>query len=189
MSEHILVLDTETTGVDSENHALIEACAILYKNKKEVSRYSFRQPVSGQKVDLAALKYNGYNIEYLTELNNNAAKMSTHIGGFLDYLLELPKDTVLAGHNVDFDINFLKKDIEKLGLENLNGIIPRKKYDTKTIAEFLKKTQQIKFEKTNLHELAKKLEIEYEGENLHSSSYDAELTAKVLFKMFNLLSK
>ena len=192
-----LFLDVETTGTIPGTHALIEAAAILYQNGEEVDYYHFKQQVpNGRKVDVDALKYNGVTINDLNDKgrmipdkNYPEGDVPAHFGGFVDFLINLPKGTTIGGHNFEFDLNFIKAELELYGMEGLDNILGFDRVDTKFLATCLKEANVLDLEKTSLHNIAEALGVKFHIAHLHAALYDAQLTAKVYFALVELLSQ
>ena len=97
----IAILDTETTGLDPEKHEIIEIAIMRIDDGK---REIWHTKISPQSVDSAspkALSINGYNdFEWI-----NAPTMKEALPKIKKQL----RGCVLVGHNLDFDLAFLKK--------------------------------------------------------------------------------
>jgi len=107
----IAVVDTETSGLDPNVHALLEVAVIILEPKsltvvEEFSSLVF--PRLGAVLDPEAMKVNGLTLEMLAdapELSVVMAKVGTMLEG-----------CVLAGHNPGFDRDFLKASWAWTGL-------------------------------------------------------------------------
>ena len=181
----ILAIDVETTGIIPGKHSLIEVAAIYIPEKGSTKWYNFLQPPN-KAVNLGALKYNNYRITNFLDMNNVQPK--TNFGGFIDFLLDIPKESILLGHNVNFDIDFLKAECENYNIESLWEILPKHKQDTKVIANFLIQCGMLQAPNTTLTGLAEALKIKYDHTKLHRADYDIELTVEVYKVLKNLIS-
>ena len=180
-----LVIDCETTGTTPGRHSMIEFAAVLYENGVATKTYHFHQAPT-KSVSLGALKYNGMRIADFVKLQQQQMQAGTNFGGFIDFCFDLPKDTVVCGHNVAFDMNFLKAEADQFGIEDLTSVLPYKTLDTKVIAMFLEDAGIISPDNNSLSGLAEYLGIKYKSEALHGAMYDAELTGKVYSKLLEL---
>jgi ribonuclease T len=173
---NILYIDTETTGTEPGKHSLIELAAVLYKDEQRTSEYHFYQPPN-KSVSLSALKYNKVKIADFLSMQQSEVK--SNFAGFVDYLLDLPKGTIICGHNVAFDIAFIKAEAANFNLEDVGSVLPYGTLDTKTIALAMQSAGLILPPNTSLVGLAEYLDIAFDRSKLHGAKYDVELTIKV----------
>lgn len=94
-----VVIDIETTGLDPKFDSIIELAAVKYHNDKEIDRFqSLIQP----DIEIS---------EFITDLtgitNEMLSTAPTLESGILQQFFDFIGDSVVVGHNVNFDINFL----------------------------------------------------------------------------------
>lgn len=104
-----VVIDIETTGLSPEYDSIIEVGAIKYSSGKGVDQFSsLIQPswqyLDGNFIDSYIEKLTGITNEMLAE----APTAELVLPKFYDFI----KDSLLVGHNVNFDINFLYDNFE-----------------------------------------------------------------------------
>ena len=117
-----IVIDTETTGLDYEYCNIIEISAIRYSEGKAIDKFStlVKPPLCKTYYPLrngGEGEWQEYYVDsFVTELTGitnemlEAAPMPSEVlPAFLNYV----GDSVLIGHNVHFDINFLYDAVEK----------------------------------------------------------------------------
>ena len=94
------VIDLETTGLDSKSDAIIEVAAIRF-DKDGVDRafQSFVNP--GRKIPRF--------IEDLTGISEQDVQSAPRIDDLNPQLQDFIGDSVLIGHNIGFDVGFLKE--------------------------------------------------------------------------------
>jgi len=133
MKPNILYLDFETSGLDPKRHAVLQAAWILERNGEVIQERSFDvQPDKNDDLCMAALEVNGYDF------------VRMKAGRFMSNVLLLLKQDCLqvsfpriCGHNVQFDISFLKEASDRAH-ENLFLYLDMKKFlDTAAIARYL----------------------------------------------------
>ena len=154
-----VVLDLETTGIDSKKDDIIEVAMVRYENGKEVMRYD----------DLILIDYELPKIiTIITKITDKDIKEN---GKNRDEVFrkveEILKGAYLVGHNINFDAGFLKS--KKIDLDILGMI------DTIPLAQIL-------FPKAvsySLESLSDDLGIEHI--NKHRAMGDVEATLE-LFK-------
>lgn len=102
--ESYVVIDIETTGLSPEYDSIIEVGAIRYSAGEIVEQFS-----SLVKPDCVYSdgKYINSYIEELTGITNEMLKSAPSAEVILPKYYEFIGDSLIVGHNVNFDINFL----------------------------------------------------------------------------------
>lgn len=101
-----VVLDIETTGFNPDFDEIIELAAVRYSNRAEIGRFeSLVRPEN---------KIDPY-ISSLTGITNEMASDAPSISEILPSFIDFIGDSVIVGHNVGFDINFLYDNSERIG--------------------------------------------------------------------------
>lgn len=103
------VLDLETTGLDPENDQIIEIACVRYRQGSAQETYQNVIQISIPLPDLI-VKMTGITDDML---NQTGISLSDAIRDTLDFV----GGDVLIGHNIAFDISFLKAACDRLGIE------------------------------------------------------------------------
>lgn len=181
---NILFIDTETTGTDPKKHALLQIAAEFHKDGTCVEKFSENISQDYAHIDLGALRVNGVSASQVSSYGNPAR---TVLVKFVDYLLMLNKrygSFVVCGHNVNFDIEFIKNALVNQGMDNVSALLPYRVLDTATIGLFLNSVGQINTDgKYSLLALLKALNVEVDKDSLHNAVTDVQVTAEVFYKM------
>lgn len=107
-------IDLETTGLSCDFDSIIEMCAARVSCGKIVDVFSsFVNP--GRPVSTF--------ITELTGIADNMLADAPGISNVLPRFLSFCEDTILVGHNVFFDVNFIAYDSARLGLSFVNDYI------------------------------------------------------------------
>ena len=188
---NIVFLDLETTGRDENKHGVIEIAA-RYDEDRETKAIFYKKFFDEKaSVNLEALKVNNTAYGSLESLGHEDVAVSA----FVDFLLNLPKDKqiYLAGLNVDFDVKFLIKLLEKHNIEGLDSVLPYRKIDLSGITIFLSGlVGLINFDSLKhksggtLNKLCQLLDINIEQKELHTAKDDVDVTAEALYKLTDL---
>ena len=102
-----VVFDIETTGLSCDNDRIIEIGAVRFDHGIETGRFSeFINP--GIPIP--------YRITQLTSITNEMVIGAEPVESVLPRFLEFCRGCVLVGHNVGFDISFIRKNAADLGL-------------------------------------------------------------------------
>lgn len=187
-NETLLFFDTETTGVNSKTSSLIEIGAIAFQNGVEVGKFEGTcQPNTEKEIHLGALAVNRVKPTDFDELGDPF----TLADNFANFLLDLPKaynrSIIPCGHNVNFDIGFVSEFLKDNCLHGFEDFVSYRSIDTASIGRFLIDARLIPCERASLGTLAKVLDAGYDENKHHTALYDAELSAKVYFKMMEIV--
>lgn len=166
-----VVFDVETTGLSAERDRLIEIAAIKVKNGAEIDSFeSYINP----KRPISEL------ITRLTSITDDDVKdapfeeeVMTNFYNWLD------EDDILVAHNAKFDLGFLDKSFERLGLKNKNNA----SIDTL----FISRAENKEAKRHGLSNLAKLYKVRLVQH--HRAIYDTKATAEIFVKMLDQLYK
>ena len=165
-----IVLDTETTGLSAEGgDRIIElGCVELLNRKPSGSNlHLYFNPERDSHED--ALRVHGISNEFLRD----KPKFAERVQDILEYL----QGAELIIHNASFDVGFLNKELERVGLPPLathvGGIT-----DTLAMAK-----EMFPGKRNSLDALCDRLEVDNSGRTLHGALLDAELLADVYINL------
>lgn len=168
----LTVLDTETTGLDSDVHEIIEIAAISYVLDSEGNRYTlkkFESKINPEQLHTAsekALEVNGFTIE--------SWKNSPNASDILpDVISLIEKSDILVGQNLIFDLKFINEICHR------NNIEPPEfppYIDTKSIADRLVVAQWL--QRSSMDYLVEHYDVKVEG-RAHTALVDCERTMLV----------
>ncbi len=162
-----IVVDTETTGLDPrQGHRIIELAAIELDGRKVSLRRFHRYLNPEREIDAGAAAVHGLTYERLQD----EAKFADIAAGFMEFI----EGAELIIHNAPFDMGFLNRELELLGLPPLRN----------TVLDTLKVAREMHPGKKNsLNALCARYEIDNAHRTLHGALLDTELLAEVYFAM------
>ncbi len=164
-----VVFDIETTGFSCNNDKIIEIGAVKIEDGKVTDTFSrFVNP----KVPIP------YRIVELTGITDEMVKNADSINQVLGEFMEFAGAAVLAAHNAEFDVSFIKKNCKDLGLEFNNPVL-----DTIPLAKFLLP----ELRRYKLDTIAKHLKINMGSH--HRAVDDAKTAAAIMLHCFKLLEE
>lgn len=103
--EKIIVFDVESTGVDVTEDEIIQIAAIkLNKNGEVVDK--FEKFLKNKKPVKDSFYVHGFSDEMLQKIGEDKEKV-------LKEFVEYSKDSIIVGHNVQYDINILCSELER----------------------------------------------------------------------------
>ena len=172
----IVVLDTETTGLDLTIHEIIQIGFIVLE-VDESNKYKILtekeikiRPEHLESASMEALKINGFTVYEW--------KDSLPFQEYAIYIKEMIEHAdLLLGQNLLFDLKFIKQSYSNLNLE-----VPKfpPYIDTKNMAEPLVKQKIL--ESTSMDKMAKHYKISFTG-RAHTALADCERTLKIWEKL------
>ena len=106
--ENIIVFDVESTGVDVTEDEIIQIAAIkLNKNGEVLDK--FEKFLKNKKPVKDSYYVHGFSDEMLQRIGEDKEKV-------LKEFVEYSKDSIIVGHNVQYDINILCSELERNNL-------------------------------------------------------------------------
>lgn len=166
----LIVLDTETTGLSAETgDRVIELGCVELVNRKLTGNnlHLYFNPERDSHPD--ALRVHGLTTEFLSDKPKFAEKAQE----ILAYL----QGAELIIHNAPFDVGFLNKELEQLGLKPLTS------YVDKVTDSLVMAKEMFPGKRNSLDALCSRLEVDNSGRALHGALLDAELLADVYINM------
>lgn len=164
------VVDVETTGLSARNERVIEIALVKVENLKITEKFTTlinpNRPIPSF-------------ISMLTGITNSDVKNAPQFHQIYPLLIEKTEGSILCGHNLQFDLSFLRNEVQLLG-EDFN---PEQTLCTLKLARKLFPHLKSR----SLSPLAYHLNIK--NNNQHRALKDAETTAKVLIKLLKHLNE
>ena len=169
--ERLIVLDTETTGLDvDDGHKVIEIGCVEIIDRNVTTNF-FHEYINPKRlIEEKAFEVHGISNERLED----KPIFSDIIDKFMNYISNSP----LVIHNAPFDVGFLRAEIGFSGQNPDNINIEREILDTLKIA---RKTFPGK--RNSLDALCSRYSVDNTDRNLHGALLDARLLAKVYLRM------
>jgi DNA polymerase III epsilon subunit family exonuclease len=164
------VIDLETTGLNAKKSGITEVVAISYRNGEEVDKYATLVKPSEAIPE---------EVEMLTGITNdmvrNAPPLIAVLGELTGFLGSQP---ILVGHNVGFDIGFLREKVTQNGLDAfLDRYDPLKSFCTRLLA--LKAMPGL----PSYEGIMVATAVGYHNPNPHRAEADVRMSAAILFSL------
>lgn len=165
-----IVLDTETTGLDSMlGHRIIEIAAVELVNRRVTGNHFHRYINPERNSDPGALQVHGLTSEFLQD----KPKFRDIVGELLDFL----RGGELVIHNAPFDVGFLNAELSLAGLDALEPQVAE-------ITDTLKLAKDLHPGKKNsLDVLCERYHVDNSARTLHGALLDAQLLAEAYLAM------
>ena len=166
----LVVLDTETTGLSAENgDRVIELGCVELFNRKLTGNdlHIYFNPERESHED--ALKVHGLTTDFLRD----KPKFATLANDVIEYL----RDAELIIHNAAFDVGFLNKEFERVGLPQLKTFVGQ-------VTDTLAMAKQVYPGKRNsLDALCDRFGVDRSNRTFHGAKLDAQLLADVYINL------
>ncbi|MCD8133956.1 MAG: PolC-type DNA polymerase III [Clostridiales bacterium] len=168
LDEIFVVFDIETTGFSPDKNRIIEIGAVKVENGRVTDRFSsFVNP----QIPIP------YEIEQLTGIRDEMVMDAPLIRETLARFMEFSKDAVMVAHNADFDMSFIRKNCDMLGIPCEKTVL-----DTVALARLLLP----QLNRFKLDTVAKALNISLNHH--HRAVDDAGCTAEIFIKFIEMLT-
>ncbi|WP_236026267.1 PolC-type DNA polymerase III [Alicyclobacillus suci] len=155
-----VVFDTETTGLNSSEHTLIEIAAVKVRGNEIVEEWT---ELIDPEVEISQ------KIMELTHITNEMVRGKRKLHEVLPDFREFVGDAVLVAHNAEFDLAFLRACAKRIGMEPWTNVV----LDTLPLARKLYPRER----NYRLGTLAKKFSVDLV--NAHRALDDTVALAKV----------
>lgn len=170
------VIDLETTGLNARKNAITEIAAICFKNGVEISKYTTLVKPTESIPD---------EVEQITGINNEMVKNAPAAVMALSEMAGAVGATpIIVGHNVSFDIGFLR---EKLAANGLNAFVDRfdltKALCTKVLA------QKIMPGLPSYQGIVVATSVGVKNPNPHRAENDVRMSGEILFGLIARLKQ
>ncbi|QGU94595.1 AAA family ATPase [Clostridium bovifaecis] len=106
--DNIIVFDVESTGVDVTEDEIIQIAAIKINSKGEVIE-RFEKFLRNKKSVKNSEHIHGFSDEFLMKNGENKESV-------LRKFIKFSENTIIVGHNVQYDINILTSELQRLNL-------------------------------------------------------------------------
>ncbi|HET6724767.1 MAG TPA: DNA polymerase III subunit epsilon [Gammaproteobacteria bacterium] len=166
-----IVLDTETTGLDTaEGHRIIEIGAVEIVNRR-ITRQTFHHYLNPERdIDAGAVEVHGITLDDLRD--------KPRFGEVIEDLLAFIRDSELIIHNAPFDIGFLNYEL---------GLLSHAVSDIASICKvrdtLLDARRMHPGQKNSLDALCRRYDIDNSQREYHGALLDAEILADVYLAM------
>lgn len=183
---NLLVIDTETTGLDARKNDLVQVSGFIEIGLERLEEFDFyMRPNEGQEINKEALNCNNLTLDQVKGFPDPKLQLAKLFEKLLNHLPKGEKYH-LMGYNVKFDEQFFYWSSRRSGFADLYyKIIDPRSIDVMSLslAYFAKTNTNLENYKQGT--VAKGLNIELDEKSLHNSMYDVEICYKIYNKIMN----
>lgn len=170
VGERVVVLDTETTGLNANGgDKIVEIGAIEYINgEKNDVFYHLINPerdIPQEVIDIHGI-------------DNDSVEDEKKFYQIADDFLNFIEDTVVIIHNSVFDVGFINSELEAAGRKNGKKYSSFESYCVEVIDSIKTANQLFPGKRANLDALSKRLNVDTTKRELHGALIDATMLAE-----------
>ena len=111
-NDNIIIFDVESTGTDVTEDEIIQIAAIKINSKGKVIE-KFEKFVKNTKSVGTSEYVHGFSDYFLREHGEDKQKVLSEFNDFID-------NSIIIGHNVQFDLNILSSELKRLDMNSIN---------------------------------------------------------------------
>lgn len=185
----LLVIDTETGGFNPYRHSILSLGAVCWRPGKSLDRIELFILEPKLTYTKRALKVNKISIEWLRQNGVDPSEAVRQFNSFLEnnFAKQLLTNKInLSGHNVNFDVGFLRRLYRKAGVK-FEDFFSYRVLDTASIIRYLNLIGKISLPSASLDDAIKFFNIKAKAKMRHSALEDARVTAILLNKLIALV--
>ena len=177
MTKNLIVLDTETTGLEvDQGHRIVEVGAVALEDRKRTDLHFHSYLNPQRSIDEEAEKVHGLSMERLS----NEPEFSEIAESFLEFV----EGSILVIHNAAFDLGFLNAELKRASsqyptLEEICDV-----EDTLLMAR-----NKFPGQRNSLDALANRFEVSGYDRSFHGALLDANILADVYIHLTGGQSK
>lgn len=182
-----LFIDTETGGIDPQKHSLLSIAFVVWseengiENKLELFVKSEKYVFTKEASRINRFDYIDHNIKALSQ-----KKVILKIKEFLGENFNDPKNITVIGHNIQFDVNFLRYFFKRNGYSFMK-LISHRMIDTNSIIKYLIIANVLPNNISNLSDALRHFVINVEQR--HSALNDCIATVKLFEDLIRLQNR
>lgn len=183
MGRTLLIIDTETSGLDPDLHSVLSIGAAVWFHGSIVDSIEIFVRDDSVKVQAEALRVNQIDLVWLRDHGVSPAEAVATLEAFVrrNFDFSEPGDRVgLVGHNLNFDIPFLKRLYQRVGA-SYQATFSHRMIDTASILGFFALSGLLPLSGASSTEAFEHFEITVPAR--HTALGDAVATAQLLNKL------
>ena len=173
-----LVVDTETGGFDPEKNSILSIAGVIWEPRTKIKKvFDIYIKDDQGSIEDAALKVNKIDLNVVKEQGLTPVESVKHIRTGLNACFGPHRRPIqLVGHNVAFDIGFIRR-LYMLANEEFSQDFRERAIDTCSILQFLIISGKIKSERASADVLFESAGVFIPEEERHTAMGDALATA------------
>ncbi len=184
--DKILFLDTETGGINPSENSLLSIAFVVWQGFKIIDSIEILINDEKYNVTPEAININRINLDEHKKVALSPDNVIIAIDTFLNNHFKKDEKITLAGHNINFDVNFLMHFLKEYQYNNLIRFSYRN-IDTATILYYLYLAGKIKQKTISSQEAFDLFGVN--TDKRHTALGDALATANLFTKLLKIITK
>ena len=184
MGNRLLFIDTETGGLNPNEHSLLSLAMVIWEDMEIIDSKELLINDGILSVTKEALSINKIDIEKHKQSAISSSQAIEKIFLFISKHFPQQRKITLAGHNVHFDADFLRFFFSKNN-KDFSKFFSHRFIDTSSILYYLYLAGHLKHRAISSDEAFDLFEIEVDGR--HTAIGDAIATAKLFTRLLYLI--
>ncbi|NLV90198.1 MAG: 3'-5' exonuclease [Tenericutes bacterium] len=184
MEKKLMFLDVETGGLDEMNDSLLTIGLVYWENGEIVNGTEILISLPDYKVCKRAMDINKIDLNLLRENGCSEVEAINKVNEYCKEHFGVEK-VILAGHNVSFDIAFLRELFRRNNV-NYDERFGHRSVDTSSILKYLYYKGAFKEDISSSDKAFEYFGIDFEEGKRHSALGDSEATAKLFNKLLKV---
>ena len=185
-TEKLLFVDTETGGIDPTKHSLLSLALVVWQDFKIIDTKEILINDGVLSVTEKALEINKIDLKHHKEVALSPNESIKEIDFFISKHFRSEEKITLAGHNVNFDVNFLRFFLNQRDY-SFSDKFSHRFVDTSSILYYLYLANKIDQKAVSSQDAFDLFGIDTEGR--HTAIGDAIATAKLFSSLLYLIKK
>ena len=182
----LLVVDTETGGVDPQVHSILSLAAVVWEDGKLGAEFEILIAESLLTVTAGALEINGIDLvehcKYAVAPAEALARFQSFLRDNLSEEFVSKSKIALVGHNIGFDVGFMRR-LCRLAGARFEDMFSHRVMDTAGLLRFLTLAKALPLSGAGATEAFEYFGIEVPQGKRHTALGDARATAMLLNKL------
>ena len=181
--EQVLVIDTETSGLDPTVHSLLSIGLTTLTREESLEIFVVEPDINA---DPRAMAIHGISLDWLTQNGQSPDQVCLSFERFLEGFNEGP--ILLAGHNVSFDLSFMRR-LYRVARRPWPDKVSHRLIDTHSLLWLLAQGGQIPLEACSSDGAFSYFKCSPPEHLRHSALGDAVATKALLLKILALIDR
>ncbi|MFH2140807.1 MAG: 3'-5' exonuclease [Bacteroidota bacterium] len=186
MKDRLLFIDTETGGLDPDKHSLLSIAMVVWEDMQIIDSHELFINDGILSVTKEAFAINNIDIEKHKQIAISPSLTIEKILQFTGKHFPHQKKITIAGHNVQFDVGFLKQMFSN-NKQDISKLFSHRIIDTSSILYYLYLAGHLKQKAISSDDAFEYFKIKVDGR--HTALGDAIATAKLFTKLLEHTKK
>lgn len=186
MTQKIFIIDTETGGFKPERNSILSLGGVVWDDGRVLGEIDFLIAEAELDVVPEAMAVNRLSLDEVRRHGLSPVTAVATLEAFLDQHFDSGRKISLAGHNIGFDVGFLKR-LYALAGADFQARYSHRLLDTASVMRFLSLTGRLPFDDPSLDAGLRHFGIDVPLLERHTALADARATAQLLGRLVDLM--